>query len=89
MGETMNTIYDKPLIYLFIHFALGVASAWYNWIIYTMVIYQVVQLILGKRFFLFEWELKDGNSVKHTSVKLIEFFIGYAIGTAVRFSRLS
>jgi uncharacterized membrane protein len=56
MGETMNTIYDKPLIYLFIHFALGVVSAWYNWIIYAMVIYQVVQLILGKRFFLFEWE---------------------------------
>ena len=89
MGEAMNIIYDKPLIYLIIHFSLGVASAWYNWIIYVMVIYQVLQLILGKRFFFFEWELKDGNSVKHTSVKLIEFFIGYAIGTAVRFSRLS
>jgi hypothetical protein len=46
--------------------------------------YQGFQLLIGRRFFFFEGDLKSGNSIAHTAVKLGEFFIGYAIGYGIR-----
>lgn len=81
-----QTVYKKPLIYTISHIGFGFLSAWYIWVLYPMIAYQFLQLILNKRFFLLQGTIKDGNSVMHTGVKLVEVFIGYAIGRGVRFN---
>jgi hypothetical protein len=78
------TVYNKPIKYLLIHVGLGIAAAWIPWIIPCMLIYQGLQLLLKKRFFLFEWKVGEGNTPQHTVVKILEFFIGYAIALMLR-----
>jgi len=72
--------YDKPVIYVIIHIGLGVIAAFYTPVLWIFLIYQTSQLILNRRFFLFEWEIKKGNSVEHTLIKVIEFFVGFLVG---------
>lgn len=79
-----GTVYKKPVQYLIIHIGLGIVAAFYIPIVWVYLAYQVLQLIVQKRFFLFEWQIKDGNSVAHTVVKIIEFFIGVFIGIILR-----
>jgi hypothetical protein len=50
--------------------------------------YQFLQLVLNKRFFLFELRVKNGNSLEHTVVKLVEFFVGFLIGTILKYNKL-
>ena len=76
-------VYEKPIIYLLIHVGLGIVAAWVNWLAPAMLLYQATQLVLNRRFFLFEMRVREGNNVKHTAIKLIEFFIGYAIGSTL------
>lgn len=76
--------YEKPIKYLLIHVGLGMAAAWIHWLLPAMLFYQGLQLILNKRFFLFEMTVREGNNTVHTVVKLIEFFIGYAIAITLR-----
>lgn len=78
------TVYNKPIKYLLVHVGLGIAAAWIPWIIPSMLIYQGLQLLLRKRFFLFEWKVGEGNTPQHTVVKILEFFIGYAIALMLR-----
>uniref|UniRef100_A0A6C0IBS5 Uncharacterized protein n=1 Tax=viral metagenome TaxID=1070528 RepID=A0A6C0IBS5_9ZZZZ len=82
----MGVIYDKPEIYTLIHIGFGFLGAWYLWLLYGMIAYQFFQLILGKRFFFFEGVVRDGNSIEHTAVKLVEVFVGFAIGKLFRFA---
>jgi len=84
LGVDAHKVYDKPLIYLLIHIGLGIVSAWISWIVGAFLMYQGFQLLIGRRFFFFEGDVKTGNSVAHTAVKLGEFFIGYAIGSGIR-----
>ena len=74
------TIYEKPSIYLIIHVSIGVLSVFYTPLLWAFLVYQFLQLFLNKRFFLFELTTKDGNSIEHTGVKLLEFFVGFLIG---------
>jgi len=78
-------IYEKPSAYLLIHIFLGIISVFYTPLVWIFLGYQFLQLILKKRFFLFEWRIKNGNSIEHTVVKLIEFFIGFLIGILIAF----
>lgn len=73
-------VYEKPLKYLLIHVSLGILATFYNPVLYVYLLYQATQFIINKRFFLFEWRIEKGNSIEHTSVKIIEFFIGFFIG---------
>ena len=82
-------VYEKPLKYLWIHVSLGIIGAFYMPIMWAYLVYQAAQLILQKRFFLFEWRIKEGNSFGHTAVKLIEFFIGFFIGIILKNSKRS
>jgi len=77
-------VYKKPVQYLIIHIGLGIVAAFYIPIVWVYLAYQVLQLILQRRFFLFEWQIKDGNSVAHTVVKVMEFFIGFFVGIILR-----
>jgi len=81
-------IYEKPSVYLIIHVALGTISVFYTPILWAFLGYQFLQLILNKRFFLFELRVKDGNSLEHTVVKLIEFFVGFFIGKVLQYYKI-
>ena len=76
----MWTIYEKPTIYLIIHIFIGFISVYIPGLLGLFIAYQGLQLTLGQRFFFFEGTREDGNSVAHTGIKLIEGFVGYAIG---------
>lgn len=80
-------IYEKSPIYLIIHVSLGILSVFYTPVLWIFLSYQFLQLVLNKRFFLFELRVKDGNSIEHTVVKLIEFFVGFFIGTILKYNK--
>jgi len=69
-------MYYKPFIYTASHFILGAMSLYCPLITTLFIIYQIGQLIINKRFFIFSLELKNDNSINHTFCKLIEFFMG-------------
>ncbi len=77
-------LYDRPLYYTLIHIAIGVLSAWIPPLLPLFLIYQLTQLLLNKRFFLFEGEIRDGNSLPHTALKIGEVCLGFLVGTWIR-----
>ena len=81
-------LFDRPLHYALIHISIGVASAWVPLLLPLFVIYQLTQLLLNKRFFFFEGEVRDGNSVPHTALKLAEVLGGFFLGRFLRFGTL-
>lgn len=76
-------IYNKPIYYSLIHVLFGILFVRHFWIGIVFIIYQILQLILNKRFFLFQYKIENGNSINHTLFKLFEFFIGIIIGLVV------
>ena len=77
-------IYQKHPKYIITHVILGVIAAFYMPVLWGFLIYQITQLVLNKRFFLYEWRIKNGNSIEHTVVKIIEFFSGYIVGKIIK-----
>ena len=72
-------IWPKPLIYVIIHIVLGY-YAYYNYELLVAIFgYQVIQLVLNIRLFIFSWKIEKGNSLEHTLVKLCEVGLGYFI----------
>ena len=76
-------VYEKPFYYGLIHVAFGFAAFHYTWVGIIFVIYQLLQLFLHKRFFVFEGQIKDGNSVRHTALKLGEFLVGMLLAKTI------
>ena len=76
-------IYKKPIYYAIIHILFGVFSFYYIWGAVFFIFYQLLQLFLNKRFFLFQLRIEEGNSLAHTSVKFLEFLIGLMIGATL------
>ena len=81
-------IYQKHPKYVITHIIIGIIAAFYMPVLWAFLIYQTTQLVLNKRFFLFEWRIKDGNSIEHTVVKVIEFFAGFLIGKITQNSKI-
>ena len=77
-------LYYKPAIYTFSHVAIGFVAAWFPVLAGLMIAYQLLQLILDVRFFLFALEIKKGNTWQHTGLKLAEFGAGYGLGLLAR-----
>jgi hypothetical protein len=71
-----DLVYEKPFYYGLIHVVIGFMAFHYTWIGIVFVMYQLLQLFLHKRFFVFKGKIKDGNSVRHTAIKLGEFLVG-------------
>ena len=84
MDYIIGMFYYKPAIYTVSHLALGFAAAWYPVVGAVMVVYQLLQLALNVRFFLFEMKIREGNTWQHTALKLSEVGLGYVIGLYVR-----
>lgn len=77
-------VYRKPLYYGLIHVFSGFLAFHYAWFGIVFLIYQLSQLILNKRFFIFQGRMEDGNSLGHTAFKLGEFLIGMLIAFVIR-----
>lgn len=76
--------------YIFIHIVLGVILSFktiplnYRITLLTIIIlYQLGQLALKKRYFLDTNSFKDGNSISHTINKLSHFYLGYLLGKTI------
>jgi hypothetical protein len=76
-------VYRKPLYYGLIHVLSGFLAFHYSWFGIVFLIYQLSQLILNKRFFIFQGKMEDGNSLGHTGFKLGEFLVGMLIAFVI------
>ena len=76
-------VYEKPFYYGLIHVVFGFVAFHYTWVGIIFVMYQLLQLFLHKRFFVFQGKIKDGNSVRHTALKLGEFLVGMLIAKSL------
>ena len=81
-------LFERAPIYAVTHILAGFLGAWYTVILVLAVVYQLSQYFFHVRFFLFELSIKSGNSIQHTSLKLLEILLGYLIGLFVRFAIL-
>jgi hypothetical protein len=75
-------MYQTPPLYMAIHVIGGAISYFYPILIALFVAYQLLQLILGIRFFVFTMEIRKGNSILYTLYKLAQFFVGIGIAIA-------
>jgi len=76
-------VYRKPLYYGLIHVLSGFLAFLYSWFGIVFLVYQLSQLILNKRFFIFQGRMEDGNSLGHTAFKLGEFLVGMLIAFVI------
>jgi hypothetical protein len=72
-------VYKKPIYYGLIHVVSGFLAFHYAWFGIVFLIYQLSQLVLNKRFFIFQGKIEDGNSLGHTAFKLGEFLVGILV----------
>ena len=75
-------MYSTPLLYMTIHVFLGHCSyeapGLWTWII----LYNLVQLYMNKRLFLFSWKTESGNSLGYTVYKLAQYGFGWCIAAS-------
>lgn len=77
-------LYQRAPYYLIIHFLLGFVSPWYPMIGLIALVYQVGQYAFNVRVFPVEGTIKPGNSLEHTSLKILEMLIGYLCGNLLK-----
>jgi hypothetical protein len=76
-------MYQTPPLYMATHVAGGAIAYFYPLLIILFIAYQILQLVLGIRFFVFTMEIRQGNSILYTLYKLLQFFAGYGIAAAL------
>jgi hypothetical protein len=72
-------IFKRHPIYLVTHIILGFVGYYYPLVLYSTLGYQAFQYFMNFRFFLFQLEIKSGNSFGHTALKIAEIIAGYFI----------
>lgn len=77
------TKYKTPTIYILIHILLGFFSINNNYIVPIFISYQLIQLLLNIRIFLFSFEITKGNNINYTFYKIIQYIFGYCIGVLI------
>jgi hypothetical protein len=70
-------LWNRPIIYILTHIFIGYIAFFHTELLVAIFGYQVLQLVLDVRFFIFSWKIESGNSIEHTIVKLLEYAIGY------------
>jgi hypothetical protein len=70
-------VWSRPLIYTILHILSGFIAYLYPKLLILIILYHLLQLYLGVRFFLFELTYREGNSIEHTTVKLLEVIGGF------------
>ena len=83
------TVWCIPVIYSLIHFSSGFIGYFYPVVLALGVGWHIIQYALNIRFYLFKLTYKRGNSLEHTSVKLLEVLGGFLLAfVLMTFSRL-
>jgi hypothetical protein len=72
-------VWQKHPIYGIIHVLFGVGAYFSPVFLVIVLSYQLLQYCLCVRFFAFEQEIRQGNSLEHTMLKLSEIAIGYIL----------
>ena len=72
-------VWQKHPIYGLLHVLFGVVAYFSPAFLTLILAYQLLQYFLGVRFFAFEQEIRQGNSLEHTMLKLSEIAIGYIL----------
>ena len=72
-------VWQKHPIYGLLHVLFGVGAYFSPAFLAIILTYQLLQYCLGVRFFAFEQEIRQGNSLEHTMLKLSEIAIGYIL----------
>ena len=81
------TLYERPPYYAASHILFGLVAVWIPLIGILAVAYQLLQFIFNVRTFPVEGRIEKGNSIEHTSLKLVEMGIGYIIGILIQRAR--
>lgn len=76
-------MFERHPIYALTHIGTGFLAYWYPIIGILAILYQFAQYSLNIRFFLFEMTIRQGNSFKHTAVKLLEMAFGFVLAYGV------
>lgn len=71
--------YTTPPLYFGLHICIGMISFYYPELFVLNIGYQLLQLLLDSRFFLFSWEIKKGNSIEYTLYKIMQYMVGICI----------
>lgn len=84
----MNKNYNKDCtnIYILNHILIGffVGLIKYKYILILLIIlYQFIQLIFNVRFFIYDFQIKKGNSLEHTLTKLLQYLCGFLISILI------
>ena len=81
---------DYTFFYIVVHIILGVILSIKNVplsyriaLLVIILAYQLGQLALNKRYFIWTNSLEKGNSLSHTFNKLSHFYIGYLLGKSI------
>jgi len=77
-------LYKRAPYYIIIHLFFGFIAAWIPLIGILALTYQITQYALDIRVFPIEFLVKPGNSLEHTSLKILEMAIGYISGLLVK-----
>jgi hypothetical protein len=72
-------VFKRPPIYFVTHLILGIIGYYYPAVLYSTIGYQAFQYMFNFRFFLFQGEIKPGNTIEHTAIKLGEVGLGYLL----------
>ena len=74
--------YYYPSSYSILHLIIGgtmTIPTKGKYICLNVLIYQCLQLLFNIRIFAIEGQIKKGNNVKHTFVKILEYLIGFIL----------
>jgi hypothetical protein len=74
-------LYERPRFYAISHILIGLIAVWFPIVGGIGVLYQLAQYAFNVRTFPRELRIEKGNSWQHTSLKLFEMAIGFAIGS--------
>ena len=77
-------LYERPPYYAISHILIGFIAVWYPLVGIVGVIYQLIQYIFNIRVFPITMSIKNGNNLGHTSLKLVEIGLGYALGYVIK-----
>ena len=79
-------MYQTPPLYMLTHVAGGALAYFYPILLILFLAYQLLQLSLNVRFFVFTMEIREGNSILYTLYKIAQFFVGYGLAAVFSYA---
>lgn len=89
MNKNYSEDYSKDctsiyiLTHILIGFFVGLVVKYKYILILGILLFQFSQFIFNVRFFIYDFKIKKGNSLKHTLNKLLQYLFGFIISIIV------